>query len=387
MRLVINPGSTSKKYALFEGEKNLAIFRFEQAQKKFRAQIKLSGATETSESVTKTVYNNGLTFVVDYLKKAGVISEESDITHIALRVVAPGTYFLSHRFITNEYIKKLKKEENSAPLHIPATLSEIKYARKLLPDVVLVGVSDSVYHKTIPDTASLYSIPKTDTEKYDIRRFGYHGHSVHSVIRQVGKMDNCSFPQKAIVCHVGGGASVTAVRDGRSIETSMGFSPLSGLHMSTRSGDIDPDAVLALLEKKRMDTKKLRAYLYSKSGLKAVGNDNDMRVLLEKYGTDDARFAIDMYVWRLKKYIGAYYAVLGGLDMLVLTGAVNERNAFFREIAYSNLKHLGIYVDETRNTMKKLPFFIETGDAPVKILVIETDEMGEMNRVIDEATT
>lgn len=390
MRLVINTGSSSKKYALFDGNACVYTVRFEMNGDTYEMRVRTNDG-EAPLRVSKDVYEGALKRFMTLAREDAILKDLRDITHVAVRIVAPGTYFQEHRIITDSYLDTLKNAEPYVPLHITPALLEIQNAKKLLSDAVVVGVSDSAFHKTQQKSAREYALFKSDTEAYDIRRFGYHGLSVSSVVRTISH-DDGSTPPRMVVCHIGGGASVTALRGGESVATSMGFSPVSGLMMSTRIGDIDPGALLYLKEQKNLSGDALRSYLNTQAGLFGVtGGVSDMRTILQRYKADDALYqtALDMFIFHLRFYIGGYVAILGGIDALVLTGTVSERNAYARLLFYSDLTHLGIRFSSERNNALADR---ENGDIHVPksdtaIHVIHTNEMDEMNRALDAVRT
>lgn len=261
-------------------------------------------------------------------------------------------------------------------------LSEIKKVREIFgEDKPIIGVSDSAFHATIPEQAKLYAIPIEDSRRFGIRRFGYHGISVQSVIgRTAGLLGR--MPEKVIVCHLGGGASITAVKNGQSIDTSMGFTPLEGLVMATRVGDIDAGTVLYLSEKLNKNQKELEAYFNNNCGLLGLsGKSDDIRELLvnEKNGDLDSKLALQIYVNRIKQYIGRMAAVLGGVDLLIFAGTVGERSFIMRERICDNLKFLGIELDEEMNNKSEgVEAEIGKTGGGTQILIVKTDEMEEI---------
>lgn len=374
MRLVINTGSTSKKYAVFDGENLVAIYRFEIYGDGFRLLLERDNLC-TEEHLSRDEFDNALCRIEkDY--------DFTFITRIGVRVVSPGSYFTEHKIIDEAYIEELRRKQRYAPLHIPPLLLEIEKAREFLPHALIIGVSDSEFHKTTLPEVRHYSIPKEDTEQLDIHRFGFHGISVSSIVNKL--RESSMLEQRVIVCHIGGGASVTALHNGISIDTSMGFSPLSGLHMSSRSGDIDPDAILYIQEEKGVTTEELRQYLYCKCGLVGLGGNQSMRILLEQYHTDgNAKYAVDTYVTRLKKYIGGYIALLGGLDTLVLTGTISERNGLFRTLLCQDMDGLGIRINEIENEEQtECDTLISASDSSVEVMLMCTEELKEIDWIV-----
>jgi acetate kinase len=259
----------------------------------------------------------------------------------------------------------------------------IKDLKKILKKVPIVGVSDSDFHKTIPVHAKYYGLPFEDTKKYQIERYGYHGTSVESILNKLGK-EPAGVPSKLIICHIGSGVSVTAIKDGKSVENSMGYTPLEGVMMATRAGDIDPGTVALISENLGLKGKKLKEYLNKKCGLLGVsGKSEDVRDLikLEKGGDTQAKLALDMYAYRLQKYIGAYYTVLGGLDAIIFTATVGERSFIMRERICQGLEVLGLKINKEKNNQSEgVDADISAVDSQVKVLVRKTDEMEQIAR-------
>lgn len=324
--LIINPGSASNKYALFnEDGQKLSTFHFERENSGFVVTI-----SNQKKKIKKEDYDNALKYVVNFLKE--------EIRACAVRIVAPGEYFSEDRLIDKNFINKLERQKDSAPLHIGPELEEIKKIKKILPKTKLIAVSDSAFYKNLPEKAKYYGLPK----ELEIRRFGYHGISMASILNKLKKLGK--LPKRTIVCHLGSGSSITAVLDGHAIDTSMGFTPLEGLLMATRPGDIDVGALIYLAKKKKFNFSQLEEYLNTKCGLLGLsGKTSDIRELLklEKKGDKDAKLALEIFVYRIQKYIGSYITALGGLDLLVFTATIGERSSIMRGRILKGLKHFG----------------------------------------------
>ncbi len=382
--LVVNPGSASKKYALYhEGVQVLAI-TFEKIGERYGKCVEINKIRQRSQDITPQEYGTSLTEVLRVARSEKCILETGDITRVGVRVVAPGTYFATHRIVDDTYIARLKKAESAAPLHISSVLDEFRIVREQLSHATIVGVSDSAFHSTIPDFARTYSIPCKDTEEFDVYRFGYHGLSVHSVIHAYALYAE-KIPQRAIVCHVGSGVSVTALHEGKSIETSMGFSPASGLMMGTRAGTIDPGALLHLIEQKRLDLKLAHEYVNKEGGLRGILGTGDLRIALERRARGDARaaHAVSMYTYAIKKQIGASIAALGGLDALIFTATAVERNPIVRTLICEGLETFGIVLNEEANeSLANRSGIISSHESRVRVDVILTDEL---RAIADEA--
>ncbi len=339
--LAVNVGSTSKRYALYSNK----------------------------EEILNLYWHNG-----DKDKFNELLKYKNDIKAIAVRVVAPGNYFTEHRIIDKVYLNKLKDAEKIAPLHIRLVLKEISRLKKFFPNIKLVGISDSNFYKNMLQRAKDYALNKKIADKYGIHRYGYHGVSMSSIVsyvRSLGKM-----PNRIIVCHLGGGSSITAIKNGKAFDTSMGFTPLEGVYGSTRVGDIDAGALLFLFKHIKGN---LGEYLNYKCGLEAVGGSGDMKELIkrEHRGDKKAKLAIDMFTYKIKKFIGAYTAALDGLDMLVFSGAIGTNSSIIRSEICNDLEYLGINLDKPKNKSNENSF-INTRDSKVKILIFKTNEMEEM---------
>lgn len=389
MRLVINTGSTSKKYALYSDVVQVFSARLEEKADGFEMTVSTEKEEASQSVISEKTFQTSLEKVLDIAQTEGVITGVDNIEDVGMRIVAPGTYFTEHRRIDADFLHRFEEMQSYAPLHITPTLSEITKVQRLLPHVDLFGVSDSAFHTSIPEKARRYSIKNADTERYDIWRFGYHGLSVSSVVRKLERMGDAKSRHRIVVCHFGGGVSVTAIEGGESLDTSMGFSPVGGLHMSTRTGDIDSGAVIYLAQQKGFSYEDMREYLNKEGGFRGVTDGvSDVRALLDLYQKNDEKavLAIEMFTYRMKKYIGGYIASLGGIDTLVLTATVNERSAIARSLICRGLEHLGIEFDEEKNntlTFGKDAFIHQKGSS-AHIAVIHTDEMGEIARIVTE---
>ena len=379
---VINTGSASKKYALYRGDKRMFFAHFETEGAGFIATIDCGGSV--LRVISQDDFNNSLEYVLKELAgSASLTDPQKQISAIGFRIVAPGDYFTKHRLIDDEYLKELNDERDNAPLHIVPMLDELAEGRRLLKGIKIVAVSDSVSHSTLPALAYTYGIPHEMAEKFGVRKFGYHGSSFASVARKVEAMSG-GMPARMIVCHLGSGSSITAIKDGKSIDTSMGFSPLEGVPMRTRVGDIDPGAVIRLGDALKCGFEELERFLYTQRGLLGIsGKSNDTRDLLalEQQGDVRAKLALDVFVYRIQKYIGAYFAILGGLDLLVFSATLGERSPIIRERICRNLGALGIILNMDKNeAMLSRDGFIHKEESIAQVSVVITDEMGEIAR-------
>ena len=380
--LIVNRGSSSEKYAIYNGEKRLAFLHIEKSETdcKYVSTLSLDEKKEVN-CITEKQFKDSLNYALGVFIQKGILSNKNDVSGIGIRIVAPGVYFQDFKVIDKAYEKEIKKVIHDAPLHILPTYDMILNLKKVFKGVPIVGVSDSAFHRTLPTKAKYYAIPFEDTQKYQIQRYGYHGISIEAVLSRV-KTEMSQIPEKMIICHIGSGSSITAVKNGQSIENSMGFTPIEGVIMATRSGDIDPGTVAFLAENLGLKGKKLKDYFNRKCGLLGIsGKSSDVRDLikLEKEGDVQAKLALDMYVYRLQKYIGAYFVALGGLDTLIFTATVGERSFIIRERICQGLEALGVKIDkETNDKSEGVDADISTPDSKVKILVRKTDEVEQI---------
>ncbi|MET0779781.1 MAG: hypothetical protein ABWY71_03020 [Candidatus Saccharimonadales bacterium] len=386
LSLIANPGSASRKYALYEGENERAQLHFEWWQGKVICTMHRKGSQHLLHIDLRDL-GAAASQVIPLLHANNVLQEQEEIDRIGLRIVAPSAYFLEDRIIDDTVIASLEAIKQRAPIHIAATLEELHALRKQFKDVLIIGVSDSGFHRTKPDYAWNYGISLEVADRYEIKRFGYHGLSVASVVnelRAVGKLS-----PKLIVCHLGSGASVTALHGGKSLDTTMGYSPLEGIVMSTRSGDIDPTAVRALKDVCRLDDDGIEDYLNNHSGLLGLGGSSDIRELLrrESDGDNRARLALATYVYSVQKAVGQMTAALGGVDALVFTGTVGERSAAVRARVTTRLHYLDFVLDGQTNQACESPekvTVISRLAHSKPVYVLPANESGEMVQRISQ---
>lgn len=362
--LVLNSGSSSVKYRLLSGEERLA-----------------SGMVDRIGEAGSPAADHGaaLKAVAAELADGGFGLDSPELTAIGHRVVHGGTTFTEPTLITEEVIKKIEELVPLAPLHNPANLAGIEVARRLRPDLPQVAVFDTAFHSTISPAAATYAIDRELAERLNIRRYGFHGTSHAYVSREAARAVDRPMGN-VIVLHLGNGASASAVSAGRCLDTSMGMTPLEGLVMGTRSGDLDPAVVLYLGRTGGMSPDEIDALLNRRGGMLGLCGDNDMRAVEKRLaaGDPDARLAFSVYCHRLRKYVGAYYAVLGTVDVIAFTGGVGENSSLVRETALAGLEALGIVVDPVRN--RRGDRLISTDGAAVRVAVIPTDEELEIAR-------
>jgi acetate kinase len=312
-------------------------------------------------------------------KKRGVIKKLNEIDAIGHRVVHGGETFKGSCYLDDVTIKGIEDCADLAPLHNPANLKGIYAMKNLLPKVPQVGVFDTSFHHTMPDYSFMYAIPYSLYKKYGIRRYGFHGTSHSYVSIQACKALDVNYnTQKIITCHLGNGASITAIKNGKSLDTSMGLTPVEGLIMGTRTGDIDGGVITLLMEKEEIDFSSLNTLINKHSGLLGIsGISSDMREIesAAAEGNERAALSLKMFNYRVKKYIGAYSAAMGGVDILVFTGGIGENGWLIREHICSDLEFIGIEFDKNKNTgARGKEAVISKDGSPVTIIVVPTNE-------------
>lgn len=318
-------------------------------------------------------------------KETGVISDVSEIFAVGHRVVHGGERFHDSVIIDEEVMETIKECIKLAPLHNPPNITGIKACQDIMPGIPMVAVFDTAFHQSMPRYAYLYALPYELYTGYGIRKYGFHGTSHKYVARRAAAMLNRPLEElRLISCHLGNGASICAIKNGKSVDTSMGFTPLDGLAMGTRSGTIDPAVVIFLMERKKMTTDEVYEYLNKKSGVLGIsGVSSDFRDIqaAASEGNERARLAIDVFCYRVKKYIGEYSAVLGGIDGIIFTAGIGENNDLVREKTLEGLEYLGIKIDKEKNSIARgRELDISVGDAKEKVLVIPTNEELEIAR-------
>ncbi len=381
--LVINAGSSSIKYQLFEmpAEKVLARGLLEKIGEKEGSRLNHFSDSKEHKINTKVAdHSAGMKLILDTLvhPQTGVIKDVSEIAAVGHRVVHGGEAFTGSVVIDDKVIASIEKFADLAPLHNPPNLTGIKAAQKGLPKALQVACFDTAFHTSIPKVAYIYALPYEIYEKYRVRKYGFHGTSHRYVARRCAAiMGRDKYDVNVITCHLGNGCSITAVKNGRSVDTSMGLTPLEGLVMGTRTGDFDP-AIIFYLSEKGYSIDELNDMCNKKSGLLGIsGVSNDMRNLREQAlaGNERAKLAFDIFCYRIKKYIGAYTAVLGRLDALVFTGGIGENGPDIRQQVCENLEQIGIKIDPRANeeTVHR-EGLITSEDSRVKVFVIPTNE-------------
>jgi acetate kinase len=379
--LIVNTGSASKKYALYDDNGEIAFFHFESDGSGHVVTVRVGDKKEVMK-ISSVNFDKSIKYLVEILISKKIISEKKDITCISIRILAPGKYFQSNKTIDAKYMRNLKPALKKSPLHLEMIFAELRKLRDYFgTKMTMVGISDSEFHHTMPQKAKNYAINSDDAEKYEIYRYGYHGISAQSIVNKLKKSG--ALPSRMIVCHIGGGVSVMAIKDGKSIDTSMGFTPLEGVVMANRVGDIDPNAVIYLSEVLKLNNMKLRQYLNKKCGLLGLsgGFSNDIRELLkaDEEGNPKAKNALDTYVYKIQKYIGSSFVALGGLDAIIFSGTIGERSFKMRSRICDGLESLGVFLDEEiNNCMDGVDCTLNNKDSKVRLEVVRTDEVSQM---------
>lgn len=380
--LVLNCGSSSIKFKLIDMPANVVLesggIEKLGLPDSFLKYKKGEGAKAQIDKSIPT-HLEGIHLILDVLtgKETGVISSLNEIDAVGHRVVHGGEKFASSVLITPDVIKQIEDCKKLAPLHNAPNLTGIEAISKLLPSVPQVAVFDTAFHQSIPEKAFMYALPYELYKNDGIRRYGFHGTSHRFVSGRAIELMGGKKGLKMITCHIGNGGSISAINDGKSVDTSMGLTPLEGLMMGTRCGDIDPAVVSFLMDAKGWSAKEVSDVMNKKSGLAGLsGVSSDMRdvVAAVKSGNKQATMAYDVFNYRIKKYIGAYTAALGGLDVLVFTGGMGENEAPVRKAICENMEYLGIKLDESKNEGMREEGVISTDDSHVKVFVIPTDE-------------
>lgn len=379
--LVVNCGSSSLKYQLIDSatEEVSASGQCERIGLDGIFSIKVNGK-KIEKEVDIPNHSVGMKTVLDALvdPEHAVLKSLDEIEAIGHRVVHGGEKFSSSVLIDEEVIREIDECSALAPLHNPANILGIRACQKIMPGVPNVAVFDTAFHQTMPAKAYLYGIPKEYYEKYGIRRYGFHGTSHAFVSERLAELAGLDINNsKMIICHIGSGASISAVVNGKSVDTSMGMTPLEGLVMGTRSGDIDPAIVEFICNKEGKSVSEVLTMLNKKSGVLGIsGLSNDYRDLLEgeENGNQDAHNALDVLVYRIIKYIGAYHVAIGGADAIALTAGAGENNFVVRGRIVEGLSALGIKLNEAANTVRGEELLLSTQDSAIPVWVVPTNE-------------
>lgn len=380
---VINCGSSSLKYKLFDmrDEDVLAEGIIERIgiENSFLKYETKEGTDIKIEHEIPT-HKEGIELLIETLlsDEHGVLEDMDEIKAVGHRVAHGGEKFAHSTLIDDEVMKEIEDISDLAPLHNPANLMGIEVCKELMPETPQVAVFDTAFHQTMPEEAYTYALPYEYYEKYGVRRYGFHGTSHGYVANRAAEMmDEDINDLKIVTCHLGNGASIAAVKNGESVDTSMGFTPLEGLVMGTRCGDIDPAIIPFIMDKEDMTASEIDSVLNKESGLYGVsGVSSDMRDIegAADEGNDQAQVALDIFNYRVKKYIGSYSAAMGGVDAVVFTAGIGENAIETREEILADLEYMGIKIDKKANDIRGKEQIITTSDSTVKAMVIPTNE-------------
>lgn len=381
--LVLNCGSSSLKYQLFDME-NEAVLAKGLCERIGIEGSRLKHQPTGKDDVVFEDYLEDHDVAVKKVMEAltnpehGVVKSMKEIHAVGHRVVHGGEYFAGSVIIDDAVKEALEKCSELAPLHNPANLIGIAACEKLMPGVPQVGVFDTAFHQTMPERAYLYAIPYEYYEKYKIRRYGFHGTSHRYVSEEAARMLERPYDQtKTITCHLGNGGSICAVRNGKSIDTTMGFTPLEGLVMGTRAGDVDAAVITFLMEKEKLTPQEMDNILNKKSGVLGIsGVSSDFRDIEDasEHGNTRAEAALDVFAYKVAKRIGAYAAAMNGVDCIVFTAGLGENSASTRRLICDYLGYLGVHIDSYNNSLRGRAMEISASDSRVRVLVIPTNE-------------
>ena len=382
--LVLNCGSSSIKYALYDMD-DQSVLTSGGIEKiglpDSFIKIKLADGKKVQIDEPIPEHTKGVKFILQVLTEGeyAVLGSLNELDAVGHRTVHGGEKFNKSVLLTDEVMEAFAACNDLAPLHNPANIKGVNAVKELLPEIPQVGVFDTAFHQTMPDYAYMYALPYDLYTQYGIRRYGFHGTSHRYVSERVCEYLGIKAEgTKLITCHIGNGASIAAVKDGKCVDTSMGLTPLEGLMMGTRSGDIDAGAITFIMDKLNLDTKGVSDLLNKKSGLAGVsGLSNDFRDILAGIadGNERARIAKEMYTYRIKKYIGEYAAAMGGVDVILFTGGAGENQWEVRQGATAGLEFMGVKMDDEKNkACRATEAVISADDSRVKVCVIPTDE-------------
>lgn len=381
--LVINTGSSSLKYQLIDMKDERVIAKglcdrigIEKSIFKYARYHEEAIVFEIELKNHKQAIKEVLTTLTD--EKIGVINSLDEIAAVGHRVVHGGEKFSDSVIIDDKVMDAIRDCVELAPLHNPSNIVGIEACMEIMPNTKMVAVFDTAFHQTMPDYAYMYALPYEAYTKYRIRRYGFHGTSHKYVANRAAAMMGKPIEDlKIVTCHLGNGASICAVKGGKAVDTSMGFTPLEGLAMGTRSGDLDPAIVTFIMEKEKLSIDEINSYLNKKSGVLGISEvSSDFRDIESAIdsGNEKARLAFDIFCYKVKKYIGEYAAVMGGIDCVVFTAGIGENTPKCRTKCISNLEFLGLEIDEELNSKRENEFDISSNNAKAKTLVIATNE-------------
>ena len=381
--LVINCGSSSLKYQLINSDTEAVLAKglCERIGIDGRLVYQKAGLDKEITEAAMPTHKQAIQMVLDALvnDKTGAIADLSEIDAVGHRVVHGGEKFASSTLLTAEVLKAIEECNDLAPLHNPANLIGIRACQELMPNVPMVGVFDTAFHQTMPDVAYMYGLPYEYYEKYGVRRYGFHGTSHSYVSKRIAEILGKDYSElKTIVCHLGNGSSICAVKNGKSVDTSMGLTPLEGLIMGTRSGDVDPSIIEFIAQKENLTLSEVINVLNKKSGVEGLsGVSSDFRDLenAAKEGNKRAELAQKAFAYRVAKYVGAYAAAMNGVDVICFTAGVGENDGRVRELVMENLTYLGIEINREVNAKSRgVEVEISTPESKVACYIVPTNE-------------
>ena len=380
--LVVNCGSSSLKYQLIDSETEQVLAKglCERIGIDGRLTYQPAGGEKEITEAAMPTHNEAIQMVLDALvnDKTGVIKSLDEIGAVGHRIVHGGEKFTSSVVINDEVIAAIEECNDLAPLHNPANLIGVRTCQKLMPGVPMVAVFDTAFHQTMPAKAYTYGLPYEYYEKYKVRRYGFHGTSHDFVSHKLAELIGKPYDEaKMIICHLGNGASISAIKDGKCQDTSMGLTPLEGLVMGTRSGDIDPSIMEFIANKEGLDIAGVMNVLNKKSGVFGISElSSDFRDLEEgaEAGNEKAKLAMEVFAYKVAKYVGSYVAALNGVDAIAFTAGIGENAPLIRKMVLEYLGYLGIELDEEENNKRGDDMTISTPDSKVTVMVIPTNE-------------
>lgn len=380
--LITNPGSASRKYALYDGDVLMAQFHFEYEGKSVVCTIKDTDDGKKKIKPAIKDLNGAITILPQILSDEQYITDQHKLAAVVVRIVAPGDYFTKDHVVDAEYMRQLKEAEKRNPVHVPTTANEIRGIREHFKDVKIISVSDSAFHWEKPDTYKYYSFDTALADQYQIKRYGYHGLSYAFISRYMKEQG--ILPEKLVAMHLGSGSSVSAILNGLAMDNSMGYTPLEGLAMSTRVGTIDAAAALSLKKALKITSdEEFLLYLNKKCGLLGLsGLSDDMREVIQARDEGDLRASLahSIFVYRIQSYVGQMAATLGGVDALVFAGTIGERSDEIRRFVTQKMGYLGFQLDENKNANPEFTdryALISTPDSK-PIYIVFTDETAQM---------
>ena len=381
--LVINCGSSSLKYQLINSDSEAVLAKglCERIGIDGRLTYQPAGGEKEVSDLAMPTHTEAIQFVIDALTndKTGVVKSLEEIDAVGHRLVHGGEKFACSAVITEEMLQTVEECNDLAPLHNPANLIGVRACQELMPGVPMVGVFDTAFHQTMPKEAYMYALPYEYYDEYKVRRYGFHGTSHSFVSKRMAEILEKPYDEvKTIVCHLGNGSSICAVKNGKSVDTSMGLTPLEGLAMGTRAGDVDAGALEFIAKKEGLDVAGLLAMLNKKSGVFGLskGLSSDFRDLWDgaHSGNEYAKVALDVFCYRVAKYIGAYAAAMNGVDAIAFTAGIGENDMEVRERVFDYLGYLGIELDKEANNCRGKERRISTADSKVEVWIVPTNE-------------